>query len=349
MLDRKIIKTGCIAVILCLLMLQSGCGLAARLKKPIQDFRAATNLVTASTEAGYLIVNRSVMDRFLKKAQCVDIDASDDCITVKDGEAVSPIKPKEVRNARIFSDKAIKARLEAFQTLNKYVGLLAAIATSDKPEKIATSANELKDSIDALATKIAAMSQSGSSGESTEGNQAINNNSANFVNTVNLFTTAISEVLAAVAERKRDKALKDAIQKGTEPTQALMAAIRSDLDSFWAITIIQLNKEREIAFEAFNDELQSSTTKGKRPDSAKLESLRQDVIDTLEKQSKLEASNPKEAIEGMEKAHKALVDAANQPIQKNFVAALSAVEGYVRAATRLGTAIVKLSEGEKDH
>lgn len=323
---------------------QSSCGLAARLKKPIKDFRDATNLVTTSTEAGYVIVNRRVMDRFLKKKQCADLDADETCKTAQTGDDAILMNPADVRKARIFSDKAIQARLEAFQSLNRYVDLLTAIANTDKPEKIARSADELKSSIDALAARIAEMAQAGDAGESDDGNNAVSSNSANFLNVTKLFTEAVSVVLTAIAQRKRDKALKEAVQKGTEPTKQLIAAIKSDLSSFWLSTITELNKDREVTFEAFNEELQAATTTGQRPDTGKLESLRRAVIETLEEQSTLEATNPKNAIEAMERAHTALVDATNQPIEKNFVAALGAVEAYVRTATRLGAAIVKLSE-----
>ena len=187
-----------------------------------------------------------------------------------------------------------------------------------------------------------------SAGESDEGTAAIAAKSQNFVDAVGLFSTALTAVLTAVAEHKRDKALKEAIRNGTGPTQALIAAIESDLDSFWSSTIRELNKEREIVFEEFNDELEASTSTGKREDTEKLVSLRKDIVEVLEKQSELEASNPKNAIQEMGKAHKALVLAAHQPVSANFVAALGAVEAYVRAATRLGSAIVKLAETDKE-
>ena len=345
---KGIIAKGLIvALVLSILVSQSACGFAKRMRQPIEDFRAATTVVTASTEAGYVIVNRRVIDRFLKKKQCTDIDASDECTTKSSDPNARLMTPSEVRDARIFSDKAIKARLEAFQTLNKYVTLLAAIANTDKADKVAKSATELKGSIDALAERIADLAQP-SGGNSGAGSSGITNNSAKFENAVQLFSTAIGMVLTAIAEHKQDKALKEAIQNGTGPTQALMEAIESDLDTFWASTVTELNKEREVVFEKFNDELTESAATGKRADSAKLAALRKDVMDVLEKQSTLESSNPKNAIQQMGRAHKALVDAANEPTEKNFVAALGTVEAYVRAATRLGGAIVKLVEEDQE-
>ena len=341
-----IAKGSVVVLILSILVSQSACGFAKRMRQPVEDFRAATNLVTTSTEAGYLIVNRRVIDRFLKKKQCTDIDAADNCRTKSSNPNARLMTPSDVRAARIFSDEAMKARLEAFQTLNKYVTLLAAIANTDKAEKVAKSANELKSSIDALAEKIADMAKP-SGGNSGEGHAGITNNSANFVNAVQLFSTAIGMVLTAIAEHKQDKALQEAIKNGTGPTQELMAAIESDLDTFWASTVTELNKEREGVFEAFNDELTEAASTGKRADTARLAALRRSVMDVLEKQSTLEASNPKNAIQAMGRAHKALVDAANEPVEKNFAAALGTVEAYVRAATRLGAAIVKLAE--EDH
>lgn len=347
MFKRTAAKVLAFTLLLSICVSQSACGFAKRMRQPVEDFRAATNLVTASTEAGYLIVNRRVIDRFLKKKQCADIDAADDCKTKSSDPDARLMVPSDVRKARIFSDEAIRARLEAFQTLNKYVTLLAAIANTDKAEKVGRSANELKSSIDALADRIADMAKP-SGGNSGEGASGITNNSANFVNAVQLFSTAIGMVLTAIAEHKQDKALQEAIKNGTGPTQALMTAIESDLDTFWSSTVRELNKEREVVFEAFNDELTEAASNGKRADTAKLAALRKAVMDVLEKQSTLEASNPKNAIQQMGRAHQALVDAANEPVEKNFVAALGTVEAYVRAATRLGAAIVKLAEEDQE-
>ena len=343
-----------------ILLTQSGCSIVGRLKQPIADFAEATRVVTESTKIAYQKLNDRAMEETLLLAQCKASTSTDDCIPklIDDGNILS---------SRVISDAGMKHRLDALDSLEKYVSFLSKIVNSQKPEDIAKSADELKTSIDALADKLKDLAVRPTTGGGAAGNAEANAQDSNFSNVVGLFTTAVSEVLKIYSERKRSGALKEAIQKGAVPVENLMTAIISDLNLFWTDKIFDSSDNLAKAFAPLTlDICATQRQRAKkpsdieedckfnptpdvtytRPSDERLEKMRVEVLKAVKENKDLIDSNPKESLTAMKDAHKKMVEWATKPTAGSLLLSLEAIEAYVSSATRLGKAVVALYEKE---
>lgn len=331
-----------LALIGTVLISQSGCSMVGRLRQPIADFKDATNVVTEAARLGYELVNRNVMDEALKRKQCVIINPLVPCVAPSLNPSAPKFEPSELKKERIFSDEGMKARLDALASLESYVNLLDAMVNTDKPERIAESAAELKTSIDNLARKIADLAKPGTS-EPGGGGGRTNGNTARFLNAVGLFTTATELILTAIANRKREKALKRAIENGNEPVRELIEALKVDFGIFWADSKLAANVRIALAYNAFNTEIANAAANAASPRNAsERQRLRTEILEAEVERDLVNATSPIKAVEQMKAAHSAMVKWSTEPTEANFIATLQAIQTYVAVATKLGNAVVKL-------
>lgn len=339
-MNYKRVKRFFIILVLCgFVVSHSGCSLASRLKQPVEDFRNATALVSASAKLGYETVRNSSLDEVLRKAQCAPKRADVEC-------KPSRIDIEALNARRVYTANGMRARLDALESLKKYVDLLAELVDSDKPEKVTEAANALGNSIDKLTAQIVDLGEPSGSGASEDDPTETAQEKASrerFKATVGIFSKAVSVILSAAGNRKRDNALKRAVVDADPAVSEIMSGLTADFRIFWANETRDANTEMIKAFQAFNVETQAlKDAKGTRPDTNELNALRGNVISAVNARDTLLATNPTEAVENMAKAHKELVRCATEPTKENFRASLEAVQLYLSAATRLGSAIVKL-------
>ena len=335
MRNSSVMKVGSFAIIFFLLLSQTGCGLAKRLRQPIEDFRAATSVVSESARLGYANIIALSLDDTLRRSQCAEKRNRADCLPSR-SDALKLVA------GRTISNEGMKARLAALDSLSKYVALLTELVNSDKPEQISTAADELRQSIDALAVQITRLDKPDSDADAQDSAEHAANQQR-FVASVGIFSKAIGIVLSAIATRKQDKALKRAVLDGDGAVKDIIAGLKSDFTIFWSSQTKDANTELISAFRALNTEIDANQSNtGTRPDTGALRQLRQDVIDALTVRDTLAASNPTGALDAMQKAHEQLVKVANEPIEANFVATAEAIQLYLSAATQLGEAIIKL-------
>jgi hypothetical protein len=338
-----------VALIGAVLISQSGCSMVGRLKEPIAAFRSATNIVTESARLSYDKINRNVLDEVLQKEQCADIDPLVPCEVPVRNPSVPRLRSSDLKRKRIFSDEGMKARLDALESLDKYVSLLSEMVNTDKPEKIAESAGELKTSIDKLAAQVADLSKSNTPADDNSGGDSTNGNTTRFLNAVGLFSTATEVILTAIANRKRDKALKRAIENGNEPVKELIEALKTDFGIFWTDANLAVNDQVVLAYNAFHTEIANAEKNpGSRPGKSELQRLRRDILDAEAARDLVKATSPVESIGKMQKAHTEMVRWAAQPTEANFLASMQAIQTYVVAATRLGAAVVKLYSKDEE-
>ena len=348
MSTNRVKSASALALIGAVLISQSACSMVGRLKGPIASFRSATNVVTESARLSYDKINRNVMDEALQQEQCEDIDPLVPCKVPDRDTSVPRMNSSALKKKRIFSDAGMKARLEALESLDKYVSLLSEMVNTDKPEKIAESAGELKTSIDKLAAKVADLATPNTPGNDNGGGNSTNGNTTRFLNAVGLFTTATELILTAIANRKRDKALKRAIENGNEPVKELIEALKTDFGIFWTDANLAVNDQVALAFNAFHSEIaKAEKNPGSRQGRSELQRLRRDVLDAEAARDLVHATNPVESIGKMQEAHTKMVQWAAQPTEANFLASMQAIQTYVAAATRLGAAVVKLYSNDE--
>lgn len=332
-----------LALVAAVLVSQSACSRVARLREPIAAFKSATNVVTESARLSYDLVNRNVLDEALHEAQCVEIDPLVECVAPARDPAVPRLTSTELKKKRIFSDEGMRARLDALASLDRYVNLLNEMVNTDKPERIAESAAELKTSIDRLAEKIADLAKPGTPGRGGGGGDSTNANTVRFVNAVGLFTTATELILTAIANRKREKALKRAIENGNTPVRELIEALKTDFAIFWTDANLAVNDRVTLAYNAFHTEIATrANNSGSGGSRSGLASFRREILDAEAERELVRATSPVDAVEKMQAAHSEMVKWSTQPTETNFIASIQAIQTYVAAATRLGAAVVKL-------
>lgn len=338
-----------LALIGAVLISQSACSMVGRLKQPIADFKTATNVVTESARLSYDLVNRNVLDEALQEAQCADIDPLVPCVAPARDPSVPRLNSTALRKKRVFSDEGMKARLDALASLDSYVGLLDAMVNTDKPEQIAASAAKLKTSIDNLALKITELAKPNTPGSGGGGGDSTNGNTVRFLNAVGLFTTATEVILTAIANRKREKALKRAIENGNGPVKELIEALKTDFAIFWTDTNLAANDRIALAYNAFNTEIANASADPPSPrsDSGR-QRLRTEILVAEAERDLVNATSPVEAVDKMQAAHSAMVKWSTEPTEANFIASLQAIQNYVAVATKLGTAVVKLYANDKE-
>lgn len=347
MIYTQIKKASWLVVICFLLFSQLNCGLAKRLKTPIEDFKSATTVVSSSARVAYENINKFALENTLRDAQCTSKPPNPSCIPV-----TADIRGYE--QGRTISKDGMKARLDALVALDKYVGLLNELVNSDKPEKITAAANDLQASIDKLAEQITKLSKPGGEGEDDQNSAGNDTGKQRFIASVGVFSKAIGIVLSAVGNRKRDKALKKAILNGDEGVRNIIEGLRTDLRIYWSQQKEDALIVRNAAFRALNDEIAArGGQQGHRTDTPALKKLRDDVTEAVKNWDTVVSTNPGEALDRMAEAHDKLMKLANQPTEANFIASAEAIQAYLAAATRLGTAVVKLhrvkSEEEEEN
>jgi hypothetical protein len=340
MINKQINKAGCLVVICFLLVSQFGCGLAKRLKTPIEDFKSATTVVSSSTRVAYENINKFSIDNALRDAQCTSKPPNAAC-------RPSTINIRKYNQGRTISKNGMKARLDALDTLDKYVGLLNELVNSDKPEKITAAADDLQASIDKLAEQITKLSKPSDEGDGEsngdENSAGSDAGKQKFIDAVGVFSKAIGIVLSAVGNRKRDKALKKAILNGDDAVKNIIQGLLTDLNIFWSQQKEDALIVRQNAFIAFNSEISPRTgNQGHIEDTDALQKLRSDVMEAVKNYDTVVSTNPGDALDKMAEAHDKLMKLTNEPTEANFIASAEAIQAYLAAATRLGNAVVKL-------
>jgi hypothetical protein len=348
-----------------LVLSQLGCSMAERMKEPIAKFQAATKVVSTNARKAYNSVNGPAVTRALRDAQ-LDFERICDPLPqrVEPGatpeDDIRPVCPPDAKNitkARILSTEDLSARFDALQSLDEYADLLVSVANSDAPEKIEASASKLKKSLDDLAARIANVS-AGSPGPGGSGTNRPN--TAKFKAAFGLFSTVVGEVLSLFARKRRDKALKKAINDGEKPVSDLIEAINEDVQAFWmkegdayvkrvVAATLALNTEL-LAAKAVHDALdapgKAANLKARKSDldQARLTKLRDDLMKAINDQATFEATNPSDAISKMGAAHTRMIEYARRPTSASFLESVRAIELFANSAARLGSAVVKLAE-----
>lgn len=341
----------CLVVLVSLTGSQLGCSIAERMREPIGNFKGATTLVTTNARKAYNAVNGPAVTKALKEAQLkfkticnptpsAPADAGDDTPACREGQI-------DITAARILSDADLAARFDALQSLDEYADLLFKVVNSDAPEKIEASASKLKKSLDDLAVRIADLSESNPRRGTGSANQP---NTEKFKKAFGLFSTVVAEVLTLFARKKRDNALKKAIEEGEKPVSDLIEAINEDVAAFWMNDSVIFENRVRAATRALNTELDaakgsvSADERKQQIDQAQLTRLRDDLTDAINDQATFDATNPSEAIAKMGVAHKKMVEYARRPTSASFIESVKAIELFAASAARLGAAVVKLAE-----
>ena len=371
MLTAQPTRLICIVLVASLLLSQIGCSMSERMKEPIAKYQAATKVVSTNSRKAYLAVNGPAVTKALRNAQLkfqrICNPSPQPTLPGAAEEADVDIPPAcaqgavDITAARILSDADLAARFDALQSLDEYADLLSAVVNSDAPEKIEASASKLKKSLDDLAARIANLTESR---RGTRGGAAQRANTEKFNAAFNLFSTVVAEVLALFAKRKRDKAMKKAIEDGERPVTQLIEAINEDVQAFWmnesdvyAKRVSDANQALNIellaakkAHDALSEAEKAENVKKRRTelDQGKLPKLREDLLRAINEQATFDATNPGEALTKMSNAHKKMIDYARQPTSASFIESVKAIELFANSAARLGSAVVRLAEAHDD-
>jgi hypothetical protein len=290
-----------------LVLFPTGCG-PAGFKEPITKFRDSSAVVIASTKIYLGELNKVERGNYI----------------LEKASERGQIKLDELEAVQVFSKEGLQARLDALDQLAAYGELLLKLANSDAPEKITAEATNLGEAIKKLSGTV-----SGFAGA----------DDANFKAAVDPVAKIIGTIVESIVQKKISDALSKAINKGEEPINALLEAIRSDMQVAYERKKSFFSNTRVILIDDYKNALD------KGADSERLRTLAERIRTHEDRWEELGSANPSEAIDAMKKAHTALVKYAKSSHKVTDLASLvDAMEVFAARAKSIGQSIQALRE-----
>ena len=189
-----VIPRAAVAALLCLAL--PGCaGNPNRFQEPVGTFRTATAAATEVARPYFVELNQVEL-------HLMAVEASTDKTIAIDDSFVRPT----------FAPEGIRARLETFQLIDAYAQRLADIAGSDAAATLRTNAEALGTNLKTLTERI-----QGITGDETAANYA------------GPITSLVTAVQAMWIERKREAALRTALNQAAPQVNRILLLLEKDL------------------------------------------------------------------------------------------------------------------------
>lgn len=301
---RKGLSVGIIGLLFLTSILSTACGPSGYVE-PITKFQSSASIVIASTRLYVSELNKVERDHYInqKVTEKKDIDLA------------------ELEGVQVFSQDGLRARLDALDQLAKYGELLSKLAKSNAPERVQAEAKDLGDSISHLEKTLAGTPNS------------------QFKESVGAVSSIVGEIVSLIVERKIEKALDTAIEKGEQPINRLIAVIRNDISLAYERKRTSLSELRV----AFRDDYARELAKGDKADPEKLRMLAGRISAHEDRWEVFASANPSEGLDAMAKAHSALVQYAKSAHKvKDFESLVAAMEAFSARAISLGKSVQTL-------
>jgi hypothetical protein len=151
----------------------------------------------------------------------------------------------------------------------------------------------------------------------------------------------IGDVLQAIAAKRIEEALKEAIAAGDKPVNTVIQAIKVDAEIGYERKRQALSKSRADAVLSYNREFEN----GPAADRTKLAAYGQLISDTEDRWETFQTARPVDGLEAMQTANTAMVKfaAKTKPGVADFASFVEAMETFAAAAKRVGEAVKQLN------
>lgn len=307
MLTTQFSKKVLAVFLLGLTLIPVGCG-PTGFKEPITKFKDSSTVVIASTKI-YL----GELNKVERSSYLLESASERRQINLGDLEAV-----------QVFSQEGLKARLDALDQLSAYGDLLLKLANSDAPEKVRAEATNLGAALSTLSGTVSGLRGA---------------DDATFRAAVGPVSNIVGQIVDLIVRNKISDALSKAINDGEVPINALLEAIRGDMQIAYGRKRLFFSRTRVVLV----DDYRSALTNG--ADSERLKSLAERIRTHEDKWEELGSANPAEGIDAMKKAHTALLKYAKSSHKVTDLASLvDAMEDFASRAKSIGQAIQALRE-----
>jgi hypothetical protein len=286
-----------------------GCG-TTDYKVPIGNYNEANSLVidyarTMIEQANQ--VNRDIhIDRQVRHHEIIDLDG--------------------VREAELFSQDQLAARMKALDIMDSYGTLLLKIVNSDAPKTIAETSGAVAKDVTNLLGMIAKLQ-----GEKDDAFKGAAGPVANIV----------SQVVDVAMKQKIRKALEKAVEEGSGPIIKLITVLDQETFLAYERKRLRLHRELESLLREYNAELQ----KGKSLNETVLQKYADQVKAKLTALEESEKANPERLFDAMSRAQVALLGyARSKKDQKDTSEFNDAMEDYLARVKLVGAYMKKLNE-----
>ena len=202
-----------LGVLLCLVLVVGGCG-QRNFKEPIAKFQNSTTAATTAISSYYTKLNQYERDLYLEerllneKLEVLKVD--------QHGKPTPLFDPP-------FDPKSIQARLSLMRQIATYGERLSELAGNDAPERFKTNTKTLEESLNSLKSTFNEL-----------GNKPDDKEAKDYVGPIGNIAGIVGK---ALIERKREKALKEAIANGDKPVTEILNFLERDLKKYVELTL----------------------------------------------------------------------------------------------------------------
>lgn len=284
---------------------------------PIASFQQSVDSSATTLQQYYSSLNRTEREAYLhERAQDPRLEVG---LTDPQGKR-TPLLTKT------FSPESLQARYDAIRLLGLYAKRLSDLAGIDAPTKI-------NDATKLIGAKFAGLGETFSALAGTDAT------AAKYVGPIGKIAGLLGEMYA---EDRRDRALKDALEKGASAVDDVLDQLEQDVATLAPLEPLTIKTQLLDEIAAYNA---SRTKEDAAARAARLNSIRA----LAERYDAALASNPAELIQGMREAHHALVKFARSSRAPQDLADLTAaLETFSARAAVIAGAAHELHEASKE-
>jgi hypothetical protein len=302
---------GNLAAMLILALIAAGCTQPSAFQAPVSNFRDASAVVIQSAKLYLTTLNKNERDAYIYQQV----------------EFRRQITRTDLDKTQVFSDASIAVRTKALDQISNYMELLYNLVNSDAPTSISAKADDLQKSLTSLSTEVSGLTGA---------------NDVRFKNAIATASPIIGALLTDLVNGKIVGALKVAVNKGTQPVNDLIEAIRLDMEVEYERKRSAAGGRVTAAILEYNREFE----KGIGADPGKLRSYADDISALEDQAEALRTAQPGEGLDAMRKANDALLKLATQPKPsvQDFASFVAEVESFASTAKRVGDAVQSLKQ-----
>lgn len=261
-------------------------------KEPVSDFGATMAESGAALKTYYTTLNEQERSVYLTRA----LYSSDQRIGNIDAQS------RETPLVETYPAAWVKAKVDTINLLSIYGSRLAALAGSKAPEEFSSGVDILGKNLNTLGTQIKAIS--GTEQERQFGNDV---------------SAIVSAVGSLYLDKKRDEAIKDALDKGYKPAMKALDFLEEDLPLENRIRTSGAKQSLMLQAGYFN-----KTFINKQASLAEKRVVIEDIEKSAKRIELLIANRPDELIVAIRKALTAIRDYSNNPKDENSLVRLTA-------------------------
>lgn len=271
-------------LLLAALGLLTGCPVNNGYKQPVETFQKGVDSSNTVIAGYYKDMNQFERDMYLD-GRLYDPKLQ---LAATDPNHPSPLE------SQVFSARAIQARLDAISLLGQYGSRLAELAGSEAPAKFESASAALGKNLDQLATTFESLAEGGDAQAKA------------YAGPVGSLVGVLGRMYM---EHQRDKALTVAIKEGAPQVENILNLLKEDLAK-------AIGPQRLTGWDgAFSERMLYYDANREKLSFAEREKILANINDAAQKYDAAKSFKPDELVDGIRRAHQALVRYANSDRQ----------------------------------